>query len=188
MRGRFLAMIWDARLRRNGRRFDNVVHDMRARASQGAQYAQEIFVASAPALGLDLGSDIERYVINGAPILLPEDVLAPCGRVITRETPNFHRGFDIQATQANNNIIAGVDPSLPAYAAGLRNGMVLIRRNGGEIGNSELEIAYVVRDGDTERTFRYMPRGHGTFTTQRLELAGNVEGERLAQCVRAIAG
>ena len=188
MRGRFLAMIWDARLRRNGRRFDNVVHDMRARASQGAQYAQEIFVASAPALGLDLGSDIEKYVINGAPILLPEDVLAPCGRVITRETPNFHRGFDIQATQANNNIIAGVDPSLPAYAAGLRNGMVLIRRNGGEIGNSELEIAYVVRDGDTERTFRYMPRGHGTFTTQRLELAGNVEGERLAQCVRAIAG
>ncbi len=188
MRGRFLAMIWDARLRRNGHSFDDVVHDMRARASHGAVYAQEIFVTSAPASGLDLGSDIESYVTNGAPILLPEGVLAPCGRIITREAPNFHRGFDIQATQANNNIIAGVDPNLPAYAAGLRNGMVLIRRDGGEIGNAEAEIAYVVRDGDTERTFRYMPRGRGTFTTQRLELAQPLKGERLAQCMRAIAG
>ena len=87
-----------------------------------------------------------------------------------------------------NNIIAGVDPGLPAYAAGLRDGMVLIRRDGGEIGNAEIEIAYVVRDGDTERTFRYMPRGRGTFTTQRLELVQNLEGEHLAQCLSAIAG
>ncbi|MEQ1492505.1 MAG: hypothetical protein ABL932_18325, partial [Terricaulis sp.] len=61
-------------------------------------------------------------------------------------------------------------------------------RDGGEIGNAEMEIVYIVRDGDTERTIRYMPRGRGTFTTQRLELAQNLEGERLAQCVSAIAG
>jgi predicted metalloprotease with PDZ domain len=188
LRGRFLAMIWDARLRRNGHSFDDVVHDMRDRASEGAEYAQEVFVASAPALGLNLGSDLQSYITNGEPILLPEDLLAPCGAVTTREAPVFHRGFDIQATQANNNIIAGVDPALPAYAVGLRNGMVLIRRDGGEIGNAEMEITYVVRDGDTERTFRYMPRGRGTFTTQRLELAQDLEGDRLAQCMRAIAG
>jgi len=35
---------------------------------------------------------------------------------------------------------------------------------------------------------RYMPRGRGTFTTQRLELAQDLEGERLAQCLRVIAG
>ncbi|MEQ1818131.1 MAG: hypothetical protein ABL871_05925 [Terricaulis sp.] len=188
LRGRFLAMIWDARLRRNGHSFDEVVHDMRDRASDGAQYAQEVFVTSASAQGLNLGSGIETYVTNGEAILLPEDLLSACGRIITREAPVFHRGFDIQATQANNNIIAGVDRGLPAYAAGLRDGMALIRRDGGEIGNAEMEITYVVRDGDTERTFRYMPRGRGTFTTQRLELAQNLEGERLAQCMRAIAG
>jgi hypothetical protein len=66
--------------------------------------------------------------------------------------------------------------------------MVLIRRDAGTIGNAELEIAYVIRDGDTERTFRYMPRGRGTFTTQRLELAQDLEGERLAQCRAALAG
>ncbi|MBX3430849.1 MAG: hypothetical protein KF779_14800 [Hyphomonadaceae bacterium] len=188
LRGRFLVMLWDARLRRNGHSFDEIVHDMRDRASRGAQYAQEVFAASAPAHSLDLGSDLETYVANGQAILLPADLLAPCGTITTREAAKFHRGFDIEATLANNNIIAGVDPSLPAYAAGLRNGMVLIRRDGGEIGNPDLEIGYVVRDGGTERTFRYFPRGQGTFTTQRLELTPNLEGEPLAQCMRAIAG
>lgn len=188
LRGRYLAMIWDGRLRQNGHGFDEIIYDMRDRARAGAEYSVEVFTASAPAHGLDLGSDIETFVDNGAPILLPEDLLAPCGRITTREAPVFHRGFDIEATQANSNIITGVDPALPAYAAGLRNGMVLVRRDGGEIGNAEMEITYIVRDGDTERTFRYMPRGRGTFTTQRLELAQNLEGERLAQCTRAIAG
>lgn len=187
-RGRFLAMIWDARLRSAGHSMDDVVHDMRRRASNGDQYAVETFVAASPSFGLDLGSDIETYVDRGAAILLPEDVVAPCGRIITRDVPNFHRGFDIQATQANNNVISGVDRTLPAYAAGMRDGMTLVRRDGGEIGNSELEIAYVVRDGDTERTFRYMPRGQGAYTMQQLELAQGLEGERLAQCLAVIGG
>ncbi len=187
-RGRFLAMLWDRRLRENGHSLDEVVHDMRVRAQAGQRYAAENFIASASRLGLVLGNDIETYVDQGAAILLPEDLLAPCGRIATREAPVFHRGFDIQATQANDNVIAGVDPNLPAYAVGLRNGMVLIRRDGGEIGNSDLEIAYVVRDGDTERTFRYMPRGVGAFTVQSLELAENLEGDRLAQCLSVIGG
>lgn len=188
LRGRYLAMIWDGRMRQNGRGFDEIIYDMRNRARGGAEHSVEVFTASAPAHGLDLGSDLETFVTAGAPILLPEDLLAPCGRITTREAPVFHRGFDIEATQANNNIIVGVDPALPAYAAGVRNGMVLIRRDAGEIGNAELEIVYVMRDGDTERTFRYMPRGRGTFTTQRLELAQSLEGDSLAQCMRVIAG
>ncbi len=187
-RGRFLAMMWDARLRAAGHSMDDVVHDMRRRARDGDQYAVETFVAAAPGFGLDLGSDIERYVDQGAAILLPEDVIAPCGRILTRDVPNFHRGFDIQATQANNNVISGVDATLPAYAAGMRDGMTLVRRDGGEIGNSELEIAYVVRDGGTERTLRYMPRGRGAYTMQQLELAQGLEGERLAQCLAVIGG
>lgn len=187
-RGRFLAMIWDARLRSAGHSMDAVVHDMRRRARNGDQYAVETFVAAAPGFHLDLGNDIEAYVDQGAAILLPEDVVAPCGRIITRDVPNFHRGFDIQATQANNDIISGVDHALPAYVAGMRDGMTLVRRDGGEIGNSELEIAYVVRDGETERTFRYMPRGEGKYTMQQLELAQGLEGERLAQCLAVIGG
>ena len=187
-RGRFLAMIWDARLRRNGGSFDTVVHDMRRRALGGEQYAVEVFQQSASAVGLEPTPDIEAHVDQGAAMLLPENLLAPCGRIVTRDVPNFHRGFDIEVTQANNNVISGVDRSLPAYAAGLRDGMTLVRRDAGEIGNSELEIAYVVRDGEAERTFRYMPQGRGTYAVQRLELATDLTGERLTQCRAVIAG
>ncbi|MBL8542413.1 MAG: hypothetical protein JNJ63_01255 [Hyphomonadaceae bacterium] len=188
-RGRLLAMIWDARLRASGRDFDDVVLAMRQRARNDTQHrAVETFPETAAALGLDAGSDLARFVEAGEPIVLPEDVVAPCGRVETRLLAPFHRGFDIAATQANNNVISGVDPALPAYEAGLRNGMVLVRRAAGEIGNAELEIAYVVRDGEAERTIRYMPRGHGQLQQQRLVLAEDLAGETLAQCVRVLGG
>jgi predicted metalloprotease with PDZ domain len=189
-RGRMLALVWDGRLRANGHSFDEVVRAMRARARAATEplTAAGIFLEAASAAGLDPSAELASNIEAGAPIALPADLLAPCGRIGTREVPNFHRGFDIEATQANNNIIAGVDRTLPAYAAGVRDGMTLIRREAGEIGDSEQEIAYVMRDGETERTFRYMPRGRGSFTLQQLEIDANLEGERLAQCVRVLGG
>ena len=64
---------------------------------------------------------------------------------------------------------------MPAYAAGLRDGMVLLGRDAGEIGNAEAEIVYRVRDGQTERVLRYLPRGHGVATLQHFELAAPLE-------------
>ncbi|MGD9982245.1 MAG: hypothetical protein AB7H66_13970 [Hyphomonadaceae bacterium] len=188
LRGRFLAMIWDARLRPSGRDLDDVVIAMRDRARNGEAYAVEVFSAVAGDMNLQAEDDIAAHIDSGDAILLPEDVLGACGRVMTREVATFHRGFDIEATQANNNIIAGVDPELAAYAAGVRNGMTLIRRDAGEIGDSEQEIAYVMRDGDSERTFRYMPRGRGSYMLQQLALDEALSGDRLQQCVRAIGG
>lgn len=189
-RGRLLAMLWDGRLRANGRNFDDLVREMRVRARSADRplTAAAIFPAAAAALGLDPSPELAASVEGGAFVMLPADLLAPCGRIVTRAVPNFHRGFDVEATQANGNVIAGVDPALPAYAAGLRNGMVLIRRDAGEIGDAETEIAYVVRDGDVERTIRYMPRAADNFTLQELQLDHNLEGERLAQCLAALGG
>ncbi|MBC7768091.1 MAG: hypothetical protein H7124_04840 [Phycisphaerales bacterium] len=189
-RGRLLATIWDARLRAAGERdLDDVVLDMRDRAAGGAeQDATALLPLAAQHFGLDVSAEIARFAQRGEAILLAEDVFAPCGRVVTEQLTPFHRGFDIDATAANNNVIAGVDPTLPAYAAGVRDGMVLIRRDAGEIGDSSQEIAYVVRDGETERTFRYMPRGHGVFTQQRLVLEDALQGERLAQCAAVLGG
>lgn len=188
-RGRMLATSWDARLRAGGHSFDDVVHEMRRRAGMNESgTAAEVLPAVTRLYGLDISGDLTTYVAEGAAVLLPEDVFAPCGRVVTQELVPFHRGFDIEATVANNNVITGVDPALPAYAAGVRNGMTLIRRESGEIGNSGLEIAYILRDGDQERTFRYIPRGHGTYTQQQLEIAEGLAGEQLAQCVAVLGG
>ena len=195
-RGRLLATIWDARLRGAGagRDLDDIMLEMkrrgRAAAVAGEQqtYAPALFLSVAPELGLALGDDIQRYVENGEALLLPEDVFAPCGVVRTQEAPRFHRGFDIERTSANNNIVTGLDPASPAYAAGLRDGMQILRRPRGEVGNAEVEFEYVVRDGETERTIAFYPRGEGTFTLQTFELASDLEGERLARCRAVLAG
>jgi predicted metalloprotease with PDZ domain len=188
-RGRLAASIWDARLRAMGRDLDDVVIEMRRRARAGDPLkAAELLPVVAASLGLDISADIASHMEEGRPILLPEDTFAPCGRVVTRQTPPFHRGFDIDATTANNNVISGVDPGLPAHAAGMRDGMVLIRRDAGEIGNAEQEIVYVVRDGERERALSYMPRGRGMLTVQRLVLDEDLEGEKLARCVAVLSG
>lgn len=189
LRGRFLATIWDQRLRASGRDFDDVVLRMRERVNAGDErHAVEIFPEVIREFGIDPTAEIERYIANGEAILLPEDAFAPCGVIETRQVPAFHRGFNIEATQANNNIITGVDPTHPAYAAGMRDGMTLIRRDGGEIGNASLEIGYVVRDGDVERTLRYMPQSARMFTEQRLVLSENLIDNALGQCLAVIGG
>lgn len=190
-RGRLLATIWDARLAATPAHHDLnwVMLEMRQRAQHGSDlHAAPLFEAVMREQGADVSADVAQYVEHGAPILLDESIFAPCGRVTTHDVPEFNRGFDITATTANNNVISGVDPALPAYAAGLRNGMVLVRRDAGTIGNSEQEIAYVVRDGKNERTIRYMPRGRGRITLQQLMLDGDLVGDKLAQCERTISG
>jgi len=187
-RGRLMALVWDARLRGLGRDMNDVMHAQRERArTQAGANAPDLFVEVAAALGLDVAADREAHIERGERILLPEDALAPCGVIVTETIPHFHRGFDIAATQANGNIIAGVNPRHPAYAAGLRDGMVLLRRDAGEIGDATQEIAYVVRDGDGERTFRYMPLGEGSYPRQRLDLA-ELEGEALQRCLQVLGG
>lgn len=188
-RGRLLATIWDARLRAEGRSLDHVMRRMGERADdaddkQATQLLQQAMNES----GLDIGPDVATYAENGVRIVLPEDAFSPCGRVISREVAIFDRGFDVAALQTNNNVISGVDRQSPAYAAGLRDGMVLIRREGGRIGDSEQLLTYIVRDGEQERTISYYPRGHGTLVTQRLEIDPSLDGERLAQCRAVIGG
>jgi predicted metalloprotease with PDZ domain len=190
-RGRLLATIWDARLRTTPQHHDMnwVMLEMRRRASAGTDlHAAPLFEAVMREQGADVSGDVVGHIERGAPILLDENIFAPCGAVITRDVPEFSRGFDINATTANNNVISGVDPALPAYAAGLRNGMVLVGRDGGAIGDSQQEIVYLVRDGDVERTIRYMPQGHGRITLQQLVLDNDLTGDKLAQCARVISG
>lgn len=190
-RGRLLATIWDARLRAMPAHHDMnaVLLGMRDRARHGSHdHAAPAFIAAMRAEHADVSADVAKYVERGEPILLDADIFAPCGHITTRTIPDFHRGFDITATTANNNVITGVDPTLPAYAAGLRNGMVLLRRDAGTIGNSEEEIAYAVRDGQTERTIRYMPGGHGHIVVQQLVLDTDLDGDKRAQCERVISG
>ena len=78
-RGRLMALIWDGRLRAEGRSLDALMHAARASASAGARNMNEIFPNVAQDAGLDIAADVARFIDAGEPILLPEDLLAPCG-------------------------------------------------------------------------------------------------------------
>jgi predicted metalloprotease with PDZ domain len=187
-RGRLLATMWDARLRAEGRDLDDVILEMRRRAQAGDPLkAAELFPVVMQSFGQDISEDIATHVDAGARVMLAEDTFGACGRVVTETVAVFERGFDAGALQNNNLIISGVDPQSNAYAAGLRDGMLFVRRDAGEIGNSQIPITYVVRDGDTERAITYLPAGRTSYERQRLVLADELEGERLAQC-RAVLG
>lgn len=184
-RGRLLAAIWDRRLRAEGRSLDALMHAMSARAAAGeAGPASALLAREAADVGF--AADYQSFIVEGAEIALAEDAFAPCGRVQTSFSPRFTLGFDFQATLANQNIVAGIDPAGPAYAAGVRDGMEITRMNT-QFGDIDAEVSLAVRDGDGERQMRYMPRSRESVRVQMLVLAEPLEGEALDAC-RAVLG
>ena len=175
-RGALLAALWDARLRtQSGGRtsLDAVLIDQRDRVARmrgKPPLLTELFVRVAIAHGLDVAADIARFVERGEAIFLPEDAFGTCARVVTSERAIFSRGFDAAATVKGDNIVTGVDPASPAYAAGLRDGMKLLRRTGGTNGDSTVPYVLRVSDGGTEREIRYLPEGKDRITQQVIVL------------------
>lgn len=82
----------------------------------------------------------------------------------------------------------GVDPSGPAFGAGLRDGMRLVRREGVLRNDPDLEIIYRVATAEGEKVVAWLPQGPERVTMQRLVASPEAEGERRAQCRLALAG
>lgn len=176
-RGFLLAMLWDGQLReRSGgqRDLDDIVLAMKRRYaplrdSLNAPLASDVLIELLVEAGLDARADFERHVIQGVPVLLPEGLLGATGRILTEERPEFTRGFDAQATGAAGGVLAGVDPAGPAYAAGLRDGMRILKRESGRIGDSTVDLVYRVKEGEGEKLVTYRPAGARRFTMQRIQ-------------------
>jgi predicted metalloprotease with PDZ domain len=192
-RGHLLALLLDHRIRAHtgGRAdMDDVLRAQRAADARNVQAGSRVDAATLfptivqRELGMDVAAELARHVERGEPVTLPADLFGTCARVETATQPDFHRGFDLAATNATR-VITGVDPTSPAYAAGLRDGMRLIRRESGEIGNAAVEIVYRVDDAGTERIIRYLPAGKGRITMQRVVLTPEAASER---CVRLMSG
>ena len=175
-RGHLFAILVDDRIRRQtaGRAdLDDVMQAQRAIVRRGGSTetdAARLFPSTALAAGVDVSEELARHVERGEPVMLPADLYGDCAAVQTITQPAFDRGFDLEATQAAALVLTGVDPAGPAYAAGLRDGMRIIRREAGTPGDATVEYAYRVDDGGTERVIRYLPAGRDTITFQRVVL------------------
>jgi predicted metalloprotease with PDZ domain len=190
-RGHLLAAIMDAEIaaKTQGRQsLESVLRAQKAAAVGSPELATTLFrKAMLEQTGIDIAPTVELYAKGGAPILLPEGLFGECARVVPERRREFDRGYDAQATRVAGGVIAGVQPEGPAYAAGMRNGMKLVKRERGTIGDSTVEIAYRVSDQAGERVLAYLPEGKGAFEVQRLEVtASGPEAE--ARCRARLGG
>ena len=176
-RGFLLAMLWDQRLRTTSlgaRDLDDVMLAMKAEASAASGRPPRATMRLAEHMrraGLDVHADIERHIVNGEAILWPADLLGPGAQVTTSEVAVFERGFDPVKTAENGNRVTSLDPAGPAYRAGLREGMTILRREAGTTGDSRVPIRYRVKDGESERLIEFRPEGRERLTLQELTLA-----------------
>lgn len=191
-RGALIAALWQARWRADGGPaldgFVRAIRDEAARSGATPRPVGVLVPIVAGRLGHEVAPDIARYVERGEAVLLPPDAFGGCITVRTETRPVFDRGFDAAASAAQG-VIVGLDPTSPAYAAGLRNGMVRKGREGGLDGDSRVEIGYrIVDDKGVERVIRYRPEGKTSLTVQQLEVAPGLDPAARAACVRAVAG
>jgi len=192
-RGMLLASYWDWRVRtatQSASDFDDVLFAMQARARNESETPAVTLLIDAmrDVAGIDITPELERHVERGEAVTLPSDLFGPCGTLTWVERATFHRGFDLAATQAHDNTITGVIVNGPAWRAGLRDGMHLVRRSGGEIGNSDVEIAYDVLAGGQPRTLRWLPRGDGQERFREFELVSELRGDALTACRNRLGG
>jgi predicted metalloprotease with PDZ domain len=195
-RGFLLAALWDYRVRqatKGAKDLDDVMLGMKRDAgavSDGTlpPPVRQLFVVNMQRFGVDVSADISRFVEKGETIALPADVWAPCGTVTTGDVAEFDRGFDGRRTIANANLVTGVDAAGPAYAAGLRDNMRLLRLDLSEGGDARVPLVYRALDGDKERTIQYLPEGKRRVSLQELKLAPDPDAATQKACLARLSG
>ena len=197
-RGMLLALRWDYQLRQATRGAQDLDDLLAAQVVRAAALREKGESPLAPDLfaemfrqagGPDLAGDFASVVRDGAPVLLAADQFGGCARIETVSRPKFHRGWDAEATTAAGNVLTGLREESPAYRAGLRNGMQIVKREFGEPGNSTVEYGLRVKAPDgTETVYRFMPVAPGTETIQRIVLTLGMDAAATAACARTMSG
>jgi predicted metalloprotease with PDZ domain len=193
-RGLVVAALWDDRLRRatrGARDLDDVVLDMRDRANGPLPMRDAIGNLKASYRSLGGGSlddDMKKLVDGGRRVMLPADLFGDCAAIRTYDRAAFDRGFDPALTSKANGVVGGVDPQGPAFAAGLRNGMRILKREAGDNEDSSVDLVYRVQDERGERLIRYKPQSRRTVTYQEIVLAPGMDAAKRARCARTMGG
>lgn len=189
-RGMLFATIVDYRLRKGSggaTSLDDVMRLMHKRFTAMPKPIRELFVSALAEFGVDIQGDLRTYIDDGAPIILPADTFVPCGTISTEVQPRFDTGFNLAATGQNGGTVVGVNPELAAYRAGLRDGMRIVARESGEVGNPLREMALRVDDQGSERVIRYLPQARDSIEVQSLAPSESA-GPALAACARRLGG
>lgn len=195
-RGLLFAALSDDRVRRvskGARDLDDVMLAMKRAADASGPDGlpppvRDLFVASMRSADVDVADDIQRFIERGETIALPGDAWQPCGTIETSDVAEFDRGFDGRRTIANNNIVTGVDPNGPAYAAGLRDGMRLRKLDLSEARDSRVPLTYIIYTGGGSREISYLPAGKRKVTLQEFKLKLMSDDAARKACAARLGG
>lgn len=188
-RGALSAALFDAELREDGKSLDDVMRAMRRlhRRDSKTLLRTNFETAFMEVSGHSPLAEIDRYHTHGGTLTLPANAFA-CLTIRTVTQPVWNLGFDPEAT-SNAGVFTGVDPAGPAYAAGLRDGMKKLKREGGAQDDSSVEIAYRVRDAaGREQVVRYKPEGKTMVSFQRLSIPEGLTPDQEKACVKTLSG
>jgi predicted metalloprotease with PDZ domain len=195
-RGLLFAALADDRVRRaaKGKRdLDDVMLAMKRAADAVGPHGmpppiRALFVTSMMGAGVDVGDDIQRFIERGDTIALPGDTWQSCGAIETSEVAEFDRGFDGPRTIANNNVVTGVDPNGPAYAAGLRDGMRLRKLDLSERRDSRVALTYSIFVDGGAREISYLPAGKRKVTLQEFKMKPMTDDASRKACAARLGG
>ena len=119
----------------------------------------------------------------GEMVVLPVDLLAPCGRFEWAEQPVYASGYQVE-DRADGRYFTSVVEGSPAWQAGLRPGMRYVRRVSFRFGDSRVPIVMRVGDAQGEREISWRPEGANRVRFQRLVL----DEPSTAACRARLAG
>jgi predicted metalloprotease with PDZ domain len=190
-RGAMLAATWDRALRARsggGTGLDDVMLAMSTTAGEnpGGPKAPDLFVATVRRFGLDVAAEVARFVERGEPITLPADAFGGCLSVVTRREPSFEQGFELDKT-GGRMVVAKVVEGSAAYAAGLRQGMVVAGGDTGRYGDPTIPSRLRVIDNGAERVIQWLPAGKGELVLQQVEMPSGLTPAQEAACARTVA-
>ncbi|TWB69813.1 putative metalloprotease with PDZ domain [Nitrospirillum amazonense] len=192
-RGQLFAFLLDHALRQAGKRgLDSVMLLMRDRWQAAPANAKPPVIANllsaADAVAFDMRPMLAKYIDAGETITLPADLFANCATIADVKLAEFDLGYDRVATGKSGGVFAGVQPDGPAYAAGLRDGMVRLAKLSGTMGVSTTAWSFRVRDGASERVITYYPRGKKLIDGQEMRLTASLSPSQRKQCALSMSG
>ncbi|MFN3943749.1 MAG: hypothetical protein ACK4K7_02315 [Allosphingosinicella sp.] len=179
-RGHLFALLLDAEAG------GGAVRHALARMARGTGFAPEETQGARFARAFGLAPERLNAMLDGADLVLPQDLLAPCGRIVWAEQPIYATGYTVEE-RTEGLFFATVAEDHPAWAAGLRPGMRYVKRESFRHGDSTVPTVMRVADAEGERLLSWLPAGGDMVRHQRIEAGAGTDSEACLARIDAVA-